>query len=79
MAVNPYMTQTPTTPKVTSGLSKKDGDMIARVIANHVHEVVAPLHERVKTLEEQLKHAQADAVGDLEDTATSFISTRGKG
>ncbi|WP_159089189.1 hypothetical protein [Tateyamaria sp. Alg231-49] len=74
-AQNPFVKQAPAKPK-RSGVSQKDMQTIAKVIANNVTENVRPLHEWIKKLEQALAYAQAEAEKQLGDAAGSFISRR---
>ena len=57
---NPF-SPPPAAQKVSGGLSKSDGEMLARTLAKQVHEITAPLTTRITALEKALEYAMAEA------------------
>ena len=44
-----------------AGMTKSDGEMIARVLAKEMHAAIQPLNDRITSLEKALEFAMSEA------------------
>ena len=67
---NPFAAPAPVAKK-PAGMTKDQGEMIARVLAKETHAVIKPLTERITALEKALSYAMAEA----EKAAATYLNS----
>jgi hypothetical protein len=76
MTANPFRSPEPKAKAAPQGLTKAQGEVVAKTMAALIHQHVGPLKERAVQLEQTFALAQTEAAKAVEDVTDELISTR---